>query len=558
MFLWEKRTIQSQIEDSVLDNITFMQNSMDDEIENIKLLQYNLSGDSSLIQLVTQSEFLHKFEYYNLVNSVQQRLMIMKNSNTFINDIVVYIPRLGYSISTKRYSTYNESTFDDLLSSYVNAKYPLIINDAQLYAVSYYPVNIDNNDKPLYLVKVVLSNKKVNDFLGGFNKYSASATALYDYSSKNWIINQFDDSKNEEDFKVEEVVSSEGENLSNIAAIDGEKYYISSIYSKYLNTALVQYVPLGNLFSVPDSYGIFLWIYAATSIVIMIVYGGITYKFVKYPITSLLKEFKKVEQGNLKASIDIKAASEFKSLFEGFNKMVVRLNNLIEKVYKQELFAKKAELKQLQSQINPHFLYNSYFLLNWMIKDREMESAEALSSYLGEYFQYITRNASEDVELYKEVEHARNYTQIQQMRFDKHLSVKFHDIPDNFKNFTVPRLILQPVFENSIEHGFKSKMKDGLICISFTEKDSGLIISVEDNGTGLSDEQLKALQSKLEFVNDGEEVTGIINVHKRITLKYGQGNGIKVYRSGLGGLKVDLIILPVQDNFIVNGADKNV
>lgn len=146
----------------------------------------------------------------------------------------------------------------------------------------------------------------------------------------------------------------------------------------------------------------------------------------------------------MKVSINYQTANEFMDLYEGFNKMVSRLDGLIEKVYVQEILTKKMELKQLQAQIIPHFLYNSYFILHRMIKERDFENATNLSMYMGKHFQYITRNALDEVFLYKEVEQVKNYVEIQILRFTGRLEIEFGQLEEKFNEIMVPRMVEYP------------------------------------------------------------------------------------------------------------------
>jgi two-component system sensor histidine kinase YesM len=262
----------------------------------------------------------------------------------------------------------------------------------------------------------------------------------------------------------------------------------------------------------------------------------------------ILVAFERLEKGDMSVRVQLKAAREFNDLMEGFNKMVERLGGLIDRVYKQEIYAQRVELKQLQSQINPHFLYNSYFMLHRMIKERDFENADALSSYLGKYFRYITKNDSDEVPLEVELEHSRSYVEIQVMRFSTRLSAEFGELPENLKNLEVPRLIIQPIFENSIEHGVKSTLKNGLIRLSISEVNDFLCVTIEDNGSNLGDDDIEKLHERLNDTRSMGEATGLVNVHRRIRLRFGDSSGVSVSRSDLGGLKVDIKINLKEEN----------
>lgn len=546
MFTWERHTIKTEIENSASANVQFLQSTLESEIQNIKMLQYNLVDDTSLKKLITEYKYVPVYEYYTLISNVQQRLLIMKNSNAYIQDVILYVPGINQTVSSQNgYTDFNRTEYNKLLDGYINTKYPLIISDSNIYTVMLYPVRESTNagKSPSYLVAIQLSKDKIKKLLVKLSKYNESDTALYDYTAKNWLYAPYSRLEGSNDAKLDIITGASGRNLGTDVTINNKKYYIVSGFSQYLNYAFVEYVDMGELFRIPDSYGYFLWVYAALSIVIMLVYSFSTYRFVKYPIKIILKSFKRLEEGDLSVKISLKAANEFNYLFEGFNKMMLRLNELIDRVYKQEIYAKKSELKQLQSQINPHFLYNSFFLLHRMIKERDIENAQELASHLGKYFRFITRNAPDEVTMINEIDHARSYVQIQEMRFNDRLSIEFGELPEEYRNFMVPRMILQPILENSIEHGLKSKLEDGRIRITFTDNGSGIIIVIEDNGEDLSDSDIDAIQQKLGHMDDSAETTGILNVHRRIELRYNKGSGISVSRSILGGLMVTMKII---------------
>jgi two-component system, sensor histidine kinase YesM len=200
----------------------------------------------------------------------------------------------------------------------------------------------------------------------------------------------------------------------------------------------------------------------------------------------------------------------------------------------------RAELRQLQAQINPHFLYNSFFILYRMAKDEDYDNITTFLKYLAEYYRFITRDVQSEVPLASEVAHAHNYTEIQLMRFSRRISASFAELPERYRDMLVPRLILQPVIENAFEHGLKDVAEHGELIVEFIERDGTLLIGVEDNGTCLTDGDLDAMRSKLETGSEPFESTGIINIHRRLRLKFGEKSGLLLSRGNFGGLRVEL------------------
>nr|WP_285889325.1 histidine kinase [Neobacillus niacini] len=227
--------------------------------------------------------------------------------------------------------------------------------------------------------------------------------------------------------------------------------------------------------------------------------------------------------------------------------MTEKLERLIQEIYLQKLHLYQAELKQLQAQINPHFLYNSFFILHRMIKYKHAEAA-TFSINLGHYFKYITRNSDEKVPLHEEYKHTIAYLEIQKLRFSNRLSVFVDPLTREFKEIKVPRLILQPIVENAFEHGIQDKISDAALSISFITEGDILSICIEDNGD-ITQQVIDDLTESLD--TDKMQITGLINVHKRLQMNFGKASGLTFEMGKDNGLKV-LIKIPIKgDEFHV-------
>lgn len=207
--------------------------------------------------------------------------------------------------------------------------------------------------------------------------------------------------------------------------IAGAPYYIVQTGSQELGLSIYRIIPEAIIKNPLSKFYTWAWVFAVAALAIIIAFALSTYKFIHKPMLTLVKSFRRMEQGDLDIHIQHESKDEFRYLYSRFNQMVSNLHSLIDQVYKQKIMAQRAELKQLQSQINPHFLYNSFFILNTMAKTGDTERIEQLTTMLGEYFQFVTRNASDLVSLEQEIHHARMYTEIQAMRFSRRIGVRF-------------------------------------------------------------------------------------------------------------------------------------
>jgi two-component system sensor histidine kinase YesM len=159
---------------------------------------------------------------------------------------------------------------------------------------------------------------------------------------------------------------------------------------------------------------------------------------------------------------------------------------------------------------------------------------------LGKYFEFITYNNDDMITLAEEMRHTKMYVEIQNYRFSERMTVEMEELPDNCRAIMVPKLILQPVVENAYKYALERKRRDGRLHIGVRSLNGLVEISVEDNGDQLSDEEIERLSAELERAGDGTESTGILNVHRRLTLTFGEGCGLKVSRGALGGFKATL------------------
>lgn len=258
------------------------------------------------------------------------------------------------------------------------------------------------------------------------------------------------------------------------------------------------------------------------------------------PLNKLAAAFRQVEQGDFSLRIHHRREDDFSAIYHRFNRMNQRLGELIEQVYMQTIRTQRAELKQLQSQINPHFLYNNLFMLRSLAQLGDTDAIESLSAELGEYFRYMTRLGKQEVTLREEVEHARNYARIQDKRFSSRITLTFPELPEAMQAITVPRLILQPLIENAYDHGLHHTSTHGQLMVSFATGADCALLMVEDNGDALTDSILESMTRSLSTQDDVQETTGLINIHRRLQLFFGPGYGLTFDRSALGGLRVTM------------------
>ena len=234
------------------------------------------------------------------------------------------------------------------------------------------------------------------------------------------------------------------------------------------------------------------------------------------------------------------ANDEFEFIYSSFNETVHRIGEMIEQIKEQGRLLQNAELIQLQSQINPHFLYNSFYIIKFMAHNEDYEQIEAFVTSLAKYYRFLNKETNSVIALGSEVEHMENYIDIQQMRFGDKITLEKQLLPDAVKNFRVPKLILQPIIENAYAYGLSTLLSDGVLKISYALEDKILYIHVEDNGRSLTQDGLEKIKNQV-YGSDGQTRShALTNIHRRIVLAFGAPNGLLLSMSALGGLKVTL------------------
>ena len=261
----------------------------------------------------------------------------------------------------------------------------------------------------------------------------------------------------------------------------------------------------------------------------------------------LVRKFRRAETGDLSVSEEIGGSDEIAVLDQQFNRMLGKLDQLIKTSYVQKLENKEAQLKNLQLQINPHFLYNTLETISSIAAVKQVFVVCDICGKLGEIFRYsLGKDYGEMVPLEQEMKHIKNYMFIQEIRHGNRLQV-FYNIDVDAAHVYIPRFILQPIVENAISHGLGNLTSVGTLEISAFEKNDRLYIQIEDDGEGMDQEKVAEI---VRFINtekpvEGKKNIGIRNVNQRIKLACGEQYGFIIESTPYQGSRFT-IQLPIM------------
>lgn len=255
------------------------------------------------------------------------------------------------------------------------------------------------------------------------------------------------------------------------------------------------------------------------------------------PVNIMLDKVKKVGRGKFDM-IPIEAEiEEIEELDEGINKMARKISALLENVHQEKEMQHLTELQLIQAQVNPHFLYNTLDTIVWLIEGGMTDDAVEMISSLSIFFRTSLSKGNDIIPLSEEERHTLSYLEIQQYRYRDILEFEIN-IPKELSGIPVPKLSIQPLAENALYHGIKNRRGKGKILIEGREEEDALVLTVSDNGQGMTPERLHEVQ---EAIRTGERAGfGLAAVAERIALYYGPGYGMKIFSEEGKGTTVEI------------------
>lgn len=329
------------------------------------------------------------------------------------------------------------------------------------------------------------------------------------------------------------------------ADLEGERQQIAYVTSEITNWKTVGIVPVTELTKETVLIRNTLLIIGTACVVLAILFSTFLAYRITEPLRSLTKLMRKVERGDLLVTFPVKQWDEVGHLGHTFNMMVSRLSELGYLLYETEIREKDAQITALQSKINPHFLYNTLGSISMYAEIKGNREVVTMTNTLSRLLRYSLNGRKERVSLQDELNHVKGYMTIQQMRYEDRISFQL-EVEDELMDCEVIPLIIQPIVENALNHGIDRGIGYGAIDLICRRDDNKLVVTVSDDGTGILEEELSRLQWKLNHSKDigGSFGNGLLNVHRRIVLHYGEAYGLSLQNIEPSGLKVT-ISLPI-------------
>lgn len=337
-------------------------------------------------------------------------------------------------------------------------------------------------------------------------------------------------------------IKPEFKNVSGYFSFADRQYYSSK--KEILNGELTVYAltPIGMIVSqLTNAVMILIGILIILSLTIVISVKKQIEKKTEM-IDQLVEAFAAVKDGNLDMHLTINTNNEFKIISESYNLMLSSLKELMQTNHEKARATVISEIKQLESQFNPHFLFNTLENIKFMIK-LDPPVASKMIIALSKLLRYSINNSSSEVSIEEDMEYTHNYLDIQKYRFGQRLNYILH-VPEELNQCIVPKLLIQPIIENAIKYGFRD-CQHLLVEIRISISENRLLIIIENNGTKIDEQSLREIHSMLMLPANFSEHSGLYNVNRRIQLMYGEPYGLEISSNDDEGTRVK-IILPIH------------
>lgn len=321
----------------------------------------------------------------------------------------------------------------------------------------------------------------------------------------------------------------------------GEKRLITVKTISYTGWKLISVVPMKSFSMGMTGMRNLVVLLVALTVLAVVILNQMVSARISKPLRRLNDSVKEWEAGNMNPDIYIGGSMEVEHLGKTLRSTVAQIRQLMDDIVVEQEEKRKSELDALQSQINPHFLYNTLDSIVWMITGERYDDAVFMITQLASLFRISLSKGKTVIKIEDEVKHARNYMNIQKIRYKNSFEVDFQ-IEEDILDGCIVKLVLQPLLENAIYYGMEFMDGEGEIHVRGYRKDKDVYLEVEDNGLGMPEEEAAELLNGKERPHKHGSGVGLVNVHSRLKLRFGEAYGLVIHSCPDEGMMVQIHI----------------
>ena len=476
----------------------------DRSLTNLIMYEQEIGADEQLLRFAMAGDLMSDYQRTVAIRDLSDELFRMRRMSPLVDDAKILLPDMGKMITAEQ-TIYDDMPPGDfaLLDAARALPQAACLTDAQgLHLMFRRGMGAQN--------AVVCVGVRYDALLGRIREMLDADDAC--------VILLSEDGATVASTKADMPICPAAADGPQFMKVGGEEYVYAEMPMTMANLRVQYCRPVDSVMYSFARHGGWLWVLTAVSLVLLVAYISYFRKAIYHPLNTIYQAMGQMEKpGEFEIS---EPSNEFDDIYTQFRYMINRLERLASEVYEERYRAKQAELMQLQTQINPHFFYNTLFLIYRMAKDEGCDDIAELSGHLSRFYRYITKSPGQTVALRDEIEHISNYLEIQRIRFQPRISIEAQPLPEAIAGEQIPSLIIQPLVENAFVHGVKDAAWKACVSVRYEYGDDWFKVIVADNGGNMTEERAEALRQKLEN-NDLHEGSALMNLKRRMELRYG-------------------------------------
>lgn len=542
LYLYSSTNLKNSLQRVAKIQMEYSYNQLDQKIKEIEMEASSILAreDTKLLQVaIVDKEDI--YSYVMKVKTMQQVFQEKQKTNSGMAEFVLYWPDEKRIVSSSTISGIKDKA---ILNKLEDNRW--IISEGEIYFCRRYETKWEADDEEPYLIIRMERDwlYRIKNMASGFD--GGGTLCLYENGQSLFPVDvggaQIQD-------KMKQLTIESG--MQEIRIKRGRYQVVTSGIAKN-GVSLVTYYPLSKMLIVVNNITYITGGVLSVALLLGALYLMMYNRNILLQLNMLTYKLKRVEDGDLTTQITQLPDNEFYYVFDQFNHMIIRMNELFNETLKEQELRMQAELEQLQLQINPHFLYNS---LSYIVTvAEEPEAVRGMAVHLSRYYRYCTQKKMITT-IKEEVSYAKSYLEIMSMRKRIRYSI---DMPRDIGELPIIPLILEPLIENAIEHGLEGceSAKQIEIVIGWTS-DQDVSFSISDDGEGMTKEQVAALRKRIsKKERKEEESVGLWNVNQRLINYYSKSAELGFKRSRWGDLTVYFTIRPERKAEIAEGGNR--
>ena len=507
------RNVRNDMQAALQAHAEYTADQLDREIERLKFFMMEMISDKQLLRFAISYDILTDWERLSYVRTLSAQEYQIKRFSDLVDSVMIMFPSFRKTIVTEQsqFADLNTELWSRLLPAAERGKVSITEQDGRLWLL----LSRYDGTKPMFLIAFSISPDALSKWLGNLINDKTGDLALL----------RTDGSVLAACGRGREIRESGSAGSSDRLQADAGLNAVPLRLTGYtfIDSALEPFV----------LYRTIVWVLTAMALGLLTAYLVFYFRAIIRPVNDLFHSMREVER-DTRYRIESSGNSDYDDIYAQFNHMLDHIEHLDAQLYEEKYRAQKAELKQLQIQIDPHFLYNTLYMIYRIAQSEGNRSIASLSLNLSNYYRYITKMPEQIVPLRDEIRHVTNYLEIQRIRFEPRIRVETDELPESIAGEMIPSLIIQPIVENAFQHGVKNLEKDGIVSLRYEVEDSTFRVIVSDNSGEMDEEKVRALWA---YVTDPDspDSSAMCNLYRRLKLYGGNGNelALKCVNGGL-------------------------